>query len=130
MNDKIQYWLDLAQYDLDTAQAMLETKRYLYVGFMCHQVIEKTLKAIITKNDIETLPPKIHHLVRLAEKANIINNLSANDKMILFSLNPLNIEARYPSYKDSIYKSLENNNDCSKILDDTRGLFQCLKGML
>ena len=55
MNDKIQYWLDLAQYDLDTAQAMLETKRYLYVGFMCHQVIEKTLKAIISSKDI--IPP-------------------------------------------------------------------------
>lgn len=29
-------WLKLAEYDLDTAEAMHETKRYLYVGFMCH----------------------------------------------------------------------------------------------
>ena len=129
MNEKINYWLELAQYDLDTAKAMLDTKRYLYVGFMCHQVIEKTLKAIITKNNIDTLPPKIHHLVRLAEKANIFNDLNDENKMILFSLNPLNVEARYPSYKDSIYKALDDKN-CNKIYKDTRSLFQCLKKML
>ena len=44
MNEKVNYWLDLARYDLDTAKAMLDTKRYLYVGFMCHQTIEKGLK--------------------------------------------------------------------------------------
>lgn len=40
------YWFDMAEYDLATARAMLATKRFLYVGFMCHQVIEKSLKAI------------------------------------------------------------------------------------
>jgi HEPN domain-containing protein len=40
-DSRINYWLDIAGYDLDTAKAMLETGRYLYVGFMCHQVIEK-----------------------------------------------------------------------------------------
>ncbi len=41
INEKIKYWIDIAEYDLETAKAMLSTKRYLYVGFMCHQVIEK-----------------------------------------------------------------------------------------
>lgn len=44
MNEKIQYWIDIAEYDLETAKVMLEGKRFLYVGFMCHQVIEKVLK--------------------------------------------------------------------------------------
>lgn len=44
MNEKIQYWIDIAEYDLETAKVMLEGKRFLYVGFMCHQVIEKILK--------------------------------------------------------------------------------------
>ena len=34
--NKIDYWIDIADYDLKTAEAMLETGRYLYVGFMCH----------------------------------------------------------------------------------------------
>lgn len=45
MDDKIRYWVEIAEYDLATAEAMLETGRYFYVGFMCHQVIEKILKA-------------------------------------------------------------------------------------
>lgn len=43
MDDRIKYWVEMAEYDFDTAKAMLDTKRYLYVGFMCHQVIEKML---------------------------------------------------------------------------------------
>lgn len=43
MIDKVKYWLELADYDYETALAMLESKRYLYVGFMCHQTIEKSL---------------------------------------------------------------------------------------
>ena len=45
LNDKVTYWVEMSEYDIETAQAMLETRRYLYVGFMCHQVIEKILKA-------------------------------------------------------------------------------------
>ena len=43
--DKVAYWIDIADYDIDTAEAMYQTGRWLYVAFMCHQVIEKTLKA-------------------------------------------------------------------------------------
>ena len=45
MNDKVTYWIEMSDYDLETADAMLATDRYLYVGFMCHQTIEKILKA-------------------------------------------------------------------------------------
>lgn len=45
MKDKVTYWGEMSDYDFDTAGPMLETKRYLYVGFMCHQTIEKVLKA-------------------------------------------------------------------------------------
>ena len=41
INDNIKYWVEISEYDLTTAEAMLDTKRYLYVGFMCHQVVEK-----------------------------------------------------------------------------------------
>jgi len=37
--EQITYWIELSDYDLETASAMLQTQRYLYVGFMCHQVI-------------------------------------------------------------------------------------------
>ena len=45
MENNSAYWLDIVDYDLATAEAMYSTGRWLYVGFMCHQVIEKVLKA-------------------------------------------------------------------------------------
>ena len=36
---------EMSDYDLETVNAMLLTGRYLYVGSMCHQTIEKILKA-------------------------------------------------------------------------------------
>ena len=49
----------MANYDLETAKAMLKTKRYLYVGFMCNQVIEKILKAYFVK--IKKVQPPYTH---------------------------------------------------------------------
>jgi len=34
MNEKSTYWIEIADYDLETAKAMLVSKRYLYVGFI------------------------------------------------------------------------------------------------
>lgn len=73
--DKVKYWVELADYDFETAQAMFETKRFLYVGFMCHQVIEKMLKAYWS-NVLEEPALKIHHLSRLAAKSGLIDKLS------------------------------------------------------
>jgi HEPN domain-containing protein len=39
--------VESSDYDIETAKAMLKTGRYLYVGFMCHQVVEKAFKAIM-----------------------------------------------------------------------------------
>lgn len=75
MTDKVTYWIELSDYDYDTAQAMWETRRFLYVGFMCHQVVEKILKAYWSKV-LEEKPLKIHHLSRLAAKSGLVDELS------------------------------------------------------
>ncbi|MFO7761664.1 MAG: HEPN domain-containing protein [Thermodesulfobacteriota bacterium] len=43
MSENIKYWIEMSDYDLQSAEAMLESGRYLYVGFMAHQSIEKIL---------------------------------------------------------------------------------------
>ena len=48
MNEKVEYWFESANYDLETAKVMLDGKRYLYVGFMCHQVIEKKFERLLS----------------------------------------------------------------------------------
>jgi HEPN domain-containing protein len=67
MDNRIKYWIELSEYDIDTAEAMLNSKRYLYVGFMCHQTIEKIFKAYFTKTKSETAPFS-HSLSYLAKK--------------------------------------------------------------
>ena len=128
MNDKMTYWIEMSDYDFDTAKAMLETKRYLYVAFMCHQTIEKILKAYWSKV-LEEPPLKIHSLSRLAEKSGLDKDMSEEQTDFIDELEPLNIEARYPSYKERLMKSLTSNR-CKDLIELTDKLRTWIKSKL
>ncbi|MBI4377822.1 MAG: HEPN domain-containing protein [Nitrospinae bacterium] len=49
MKKETENWLQMVEYDIKTAECMLETGRYVYVVFMCHLAIEKMLKAIVSE---------------------------------------------------------------------------------
>ena len=125
--DRSEYWIDIAEYDLETAKAMQQTGRYLYVGFMCHQSTEKALKAIVAKDGAS--PPKIHALIRLAELSGIANILSDEQKTLLNELLPLNIEARYPSQKEQLIELL-NDQYCADLIARTEELISWIKQQL
>ena len=124
----MKYWEELARYDLDTAKAMLKSKRYLYVGFMCNQVIEKMFKAYFVKSTNEQ-PPYIHKLIRLAEECNLYKQMTEKQKDFLDIISPLNIEARYPTQKQELFKSL-NKENCKKIIKETEELVEWIKRKL
>lgn len=128
MNEKTKYWTELADYDFDTALAMLDSRRYLYVGFMCHQVIEKMLKAYWSKV-LEEPPLKIHALSRLAERSGLDAEMTDEQRDFIDALEPLNIEARYPSYKDRLLQSL-NDDRCRDIINRTDRLRLWIKSKL
>ena len=129
-NENVAYWFDLADYDVASAKVMLDGGKYLYVGFMCHQTIEKALKAVIARDCAEgEIPPKIHHLQRLAENANLFVKMTEEQKNLIAQLNPLNIEARYPEYKDRIAEDL-THDVCQKLTTDTEGLLCWIKQQL
>ncbi|MCH5229095.1 MAG: HEPN domain-containing protein [Muribaculaceae bacterium] len=128
MNDRVAYWVDIADYDYDTAKALMESKRYLYVAFMCHQVIEKMLKAYWCKV-LEEPPLKIHTLSKLAEKAGLLEKMSEEQLKFIDSMEPLNIEARYPDYKMSIQQRL-TPAVCHHIIEETNNLRQWIKEKL
>ena len=128
MNDKVTYWIEMSDYDFDTAKAMLETKRYLYVAFMCHQTIEKILKAYWSKV-LEEPPLKVHSLSRLAEKSGLDKDMSEEQTDFIDELEPLNIEARYPSYKERLMKSLTPDR-CKELIEQTDKLRIWIKSKL
>ena len=127
-NEKVKYWLDLATTDLGAAKAMLKSKYYLHVGFMCHLTIEKSLKAAIT-HFTDEIPPKIHQLVKLATKANLHEKMSEEQRELLRELNPLNIEGRYPEYKEGMAQTL-NNDKCVQLIERTEDLLCWIKQQL
>ncbi len=120
-----EYWLDIAEYDLETARVMLRGKRFLYVGFMCHQVVEKVFKGhYASKHDDN--PPFTHNLRILALKSGLFEEMDENQKRFVELLGPLNIEARYPTYKEKILKSLTTKR-CRDILKKTEDMFSWAK---
>ena len=123
--DKVEYWIELSDYDFETAEAMLTSKRYLYVGFMCHQTIEKILKAYFVSKNIDN-PPYSHNLSYLAEKTGILDSLMEDQMLFLDELEPLNIESRYPEHKAKVLKFLTNEK-CQIILKKTNDLQQWIK---
>lgn len=86
-------WMEQAQYDLDTARAMLDSGRHLYVLFCCQQAVEKMLKAVITLRT-KTFPPRIHNLIRLAQAAAL--DLDEESMQFFRELSSYYIQTRYP----------------------------------
>ena len=126
--EKISYWMELADYDVVTAEAMYSTKRWLYVGFMCHQVLETTLQAYWCSSQ-ESDPPYVHNLVRLAENSGILEEMTEEQRLFLDMMMPMNIEARYPSYKSALAREL-NETVCGQIIERTKNLKQWIENKL
>lgn len=128
MSDRAQYWVEIAEYDLETARALLTTQRYLYVGFMCHQVVEKMLKACYAQEHA-VVPPKIHNLRKLAVQAGVYGAMSDEQKDFLDTLEPLNIESRYPAFAWSADGS-PSAEACTGLLSGTEELFRWIEQRL
>jgi len=125
---KIEYWMDTAHYDLVSAKAMLDKKRYLYVGFLCHQVVEKTLKAYFWHSQKKE-PPYIHNLLVLSEKSGLEKKADESHFSLFNELMPLNIQARYPEDKQLLLKSL-NSKKCAELYKSTKGFYTWTKKLL
>jgi HEPN domain-containing protein len=104
-NEKVQYWIDISENDMKAAEIMFNGEQYLYTCFMCQQAIEKIFKGYFVKHK-EEQHPHIHNLITLAERSNISEMLSEEQNALVEILNPFNIEARYPDYKNKMAKSL------------------------
>jgi HEPN domain-containing protein len=118
--EKIQYWTDLSDRDLQVADILVNGGQYLWAGFMCHQVIEKIFKGYYAALSDDT-PPYVHDLRLLAVKADFWKNLSDEQQMQVIEIIPLQIEARYPEYKSRIEASLTKEK-CNQIFENTKKL--------
>ena len=120
--DVVQFWLDKAQDEIDSATIMFNAGRYLYAGFMCHQAIEKALKGyyIFLKDERH---PQTHNLAKLMEDTLLAEQASEQHKATITKLNPLYIETRYEDYKNKI-TNLLTKEYTQLLLDETEALYQ------
>ena len=128
MLNKVEYWLELCEDDLKAAKAMHKTNNLLWTGFICHLVAEKALKAAIASVTSE-VPPKSHDLLKLATKTIVCDDLPNDYKVLLGKLTPLQIEARYPEYKEKIAAILTEEY-CGILLKETEEFLCWIKKKL
>ena len=113
---------------MGTAEDLYKSGRWFYVAFMCHQTIEKTLKAYWCAI-VDDTPPYIHHLANLAIRSGLYDDMTASQQELLALLMPMNIEARYPEYKQKLSAQL-NGDTCRVLIDNTKTLQQWIRSRL
>lgn len=99
--EHIDYWLKTAEHDFETAKHLFETGKYDWCLFISHLVIEKVLKAFWVRDSTQQVPHH-HRLMEIAQETHL--NLSENQKQLLVSITPFNIQTRYPDHKLQFYK--------------------------
>ncbi len=107
IEEHIKYWLDSSENDWLTAKTLLNNSRYDWSLFLGHLVLEKVLKAHYVKTNNNTVPPKTHNLLKLAELAKV--ELSEDKMLFLDEINDFNLEVRYPEYKNEFYKKCDKD---------------------
>ena len=124
--EKIAYWVDIADYDFETAHAMLQSNRYLYVVFMCQQAMEKIIKGVyIDRFDEE--PPRSHNLSFVFQKL----SLDAPEGTLhhLNLLSAYYIESRYPEYKSRL-STIVDKEKADVYFKKTEEIYTWLRSLL
>lgn len=118
--ERVNKWLAIVAEDLSVAEDLYKTGHWLYVGFMCHQVIEKTLKAYwcVCRDDDA---PFIHDHDRIAKGCGLYTKMDEDQKNFLALIRDMNIEARYQEAKDAVARTL-NRETTLEILNLTKEL--------
>ena len=119
--ERADMWLDIVTEDLSVAELLFNNGHWLYTGFMCHQVIEKTLKAYwcVCRDDD---PPFLHDHKKIAQGCGLYTKMSEEQKNFLALIRDMYIEARYQEYKDVVARSLSREST-AELLDKTKQLY-------
>ena len=126
MNEVVKNWIRSSQYDIKTAEALYESKRYVYVIFMCHLSVEKAVKAVVLDRRKKS-PPKTHDLLRLIELAEI--NVPDNHWPIIAHLNEASVPTRYPEDMSKLVRYY-NRLAAQRYLKESKELLRWLRTLV
>ena len=123
MEEDIDYWVQLALIDLESARKSLQGESYLHCIFGCQQALEKRIKAILVQATNQA-PPRMHNLVRLATLAGL--TLQPEQESLLSKLSLEYIEMRYPEELATV-ADLNDRSTAEIHLEQTEELYRWLE---
>lgn len=126
MNDKHEEWLKQADYDIDTAEAMFNSGRFIYAVFMCHLATEKALKGLYSQT-LREVPPKTHNLLFLLNK--IGKKPEQELEKFIIKLNTASIATRYPDDLAKI-QAAYTSEVAAEMITRSREILQWVKKQL
>ena len=126
--DIVRKWLDIAEQDMKVADLTHQNGYWLYAAFLCHQALEKVLKAFWTSKNVDD-PPYTHSHTRLLNGCGLIEQLTDEQLRFITLIEPMYIEARYPEQKLEAAKML-NKEASAYILENTKDLITWIEQRL
>jgi len=124
----VKAWLDHVHEDISAAECLFQGGHWLYVAFLCHQAIEKALKAYYSATHDDD-PRYTHSHSKLLEDCGFLDQLTDEQLGFLDLMVPMYIEARYPEQKDAAARML-NKDACDYIIKTTIELTQWIEERL
>jgi len=124
--EKYAYWLQLAQYDLDTVQTMYSGGRWFYVVFMCQQAIEKLCKGLFNFY-IDDNIPRVHNIRFILAKIEVSLSLVVKPEIyeLIDKLSAHYLNNRYPDFSGSPNMGIDKNK-ATDLFEKTREAFSWL----
>ncbi|GBU22085.1 hypothetical protein R80B4_01990 [Fibrobacteres bacterium R8-0-B4] len=123
---KYEYWLDIAEYDLGTAEAMLNGGRWMYVLFMCQQAVEKLCKGLYTLY-VDDNVPRMHDITKLFgwfdDKLPI--PVPAERRELFSELSQYYLNNRYPEFISKLSTKI-SETEARSVLAKTKEAFAWL----
>ena len=126
--DIVEKWLFHVHEDISSAECLFQGGHWLYVGFLCHQALEKVLKAyyVVTHDDD---PPYTHSHTRLLSICGLTDELTDTQLRFIALMEPMYIEARYPERKAEAARML-SKEACQNMIEKTKELIQWIEQRL
>ena len=121
-----QEWFLQSDYDLETAEHMLNSGRNIYCIFMCHLCLEKALKGLYIKR-LNQFAPRLHDLTYFIENLNLEPEEAHME--FLEDLNEMGVITRYP---EDLRKMIMDysRSQTNEIYKQTKTIQQWIKSLL
>lgn len=122
-DEKFLYWLDAAEYDMETAEAMYASGRWFYVVFMCQQAIEKLIKGLYNYY-IDDNVPRVHNIQEICDKVSdkLPHKISEKNYTLCKKLTSYYIANRYPDFISKVGANVDKST-ANDILLESKEFF-------